>query len=84
MSMAKKCDICGELYENYGRNPRGRADKPNSLVLACREYDDNSYMRMEFYDCCPNCMQHIQTLIESIRVPAMAKVEKEDNDGNKN
>ena len=84
MSMAKKCDICSVLYEDYGRDSRGSSEKPNSLMLTCRDYNNGNYMRMKFYDCCPSCMHRIQTLIDSIRVPAMAKVEKEDNDGNKN
>lgn len=84
MSMAKKCDICGELYEDYGRNSRGSSEKPNSLLLACRDYNKYGYVCMNFYDCCPSCMQRIQTLIDSIRVPAELNDKKEDNDGNKN
>lgn len=84
MSMAKKCDICGELYEDYGRNSRGSSEKPNSLMLTCRDYNNDNYMRMEFYDCCPNCMKHIQTLIDSIRIPAELNERKEENDGNEN
>ena len=84
MSMAKKCDICSVLYEDYGRDSRGSSEKPNSLMLTCRDYNNGNYMRMEFYDCCPSCMHRIQTLIESIRVPAELNDRKEDNDDGKN
>lgn len=84
MSMAKKCDICGELYEDYGRNSRGSSEKPNSLMLTCRNYNNNNYMCMEFYDCCPSCMQRIQTLIDSLRIPAELNDGKEDNNDNEN
>ena len=79
-----KCDICGVLYEDYGRDSRGNSKKPNSLMLTCRDYYNANYMRMEFYDCCPSCMHRIQTLIDSIRVPAELNDRKEGNDGNKN
>lgn len=78
MSMAKKCDICGSLYENYGRNNEGNAITPNSIMLACKPYTNNDvYNNMKMYDCCPSCMKHIHTLINSIKVPAMMAEKKE-------
>ena len=64
MAIAKKCDICGKLYEVYN-NKAG--DDPNGLkflnITANREFYNSS----ELIDCCPDCMKSILQLIQRLK-----------------
>lgn len=65
MASAKKCDICGKLYEVY--NDRKDADKVNGLRFL--NIDANSkYWSHDMIDCCPECMQSIKNHIESLKI----------------
>lgn len=75
MADAKKCDICKELYENYGEE-HGRC-KPNTMKLYGKYKDGGSTMGTT-YDCCPTCMNIIRDLIKSLT----PKEEKEDEETN--
>lgn len=60
MSLAKKCDICGKLYEQY--NTRKDKDNINGLLFL------NIDMQQHYYshgvtDCCPECMEAIKDFI---------------------
>lgn len=64
MSIAKVCDICGVLYNEY--NTKNEVKKPNGITLL------NIDSSMEYWshkptDCCPNCMESILTHIESLK-----------------
>ena len=64
MANAKKCDICGSLYENYNSKPD--AVKSNGIMfLNVRDFGDYSESRK--YDCCPECMDTIKHFVESLR-----------------
>ena len=83
MGMAKKCDICGKLYENYSVKKPIRADgrKVNALVLAYVEEDGEfGYNPYDAIDCCPDCMKIILGLIESLQNTANIKSGLESKD----
>lgn len=64
MAIAKKCDICGKLYELY--NTRNDGDHTNGLMLLNIDYD-NKYWSHGKIDCCPECMESIRKHIQSLR-----------------
>ena len=71
MSLARKCDICEELYEHYG-NHEVATLKPNHIVF---NYEDIPYGKTgngarKDYDCCPNCMYEMQLLMRSLKARA--------------
>ena len=61
MAEAKKCDICGKLYEEYlvdifGENVNGIKFSSHRATLLSRNYD-----------CCPECLNSIANHIKSLR-----------------
>lgn len=74
MALAKKCDICGKLYEIYGIQHNSK--EPNGYMLLnvdCQQ----KYFTGSTVDCCPDCvdsiLHHIQRLKEM-------NVKEENND----
>lgn len=64
MAVAKKCDICGKLYEPY--NERHEVKKPNGFMFL--NIDTNGkYYSNNTIDCCPECMESIKDYIKSLR-----------------
>ena len=64
MAIAKKCDICGDFYEEY--NYKQAYDKPNGFMYL------NIDARMKYYsgkvtDCCPVCMESIMNHVKSLK-----------------
>lgn len=74
MSLAKKCDICGKLYEAY--NFRKNQNKPSGIMLlnVCK---DNSYFQSDVIDCCPECMHVITEVIKNLK--PRIEIDKETN-----
>ena len=71
MANAKKCDICGKLYELY--NTSIDCFEPNFVALLSLDshgFEDGKYSSMHRpleLDCCPNCMKSIHDHIESLK-----------------
>lgn len=67
MATARKCDICGGLYEMY--NIKGK--EPNALSLTqeykCNVGDGFSYALLKRFDCCPECINSIINHINSLK-----------------
>lgn len=64
MAVAKKCDICGRLYESY--NEPNNEDKINGLMFL--NIDKNQrYFSHKAMDCCPECMKKIKEFIEELK-----------------
>lgn len=63
MAIAKKCDICGKLYERY--NEERNAENPNAVQFVSDD-SKGKYFAYGIIDCCPDCMesilQHIKRL----------------------
>lgn len=64
MAIAKKCDICGKLYELY--NIKNDGNKTNGLMFL--NLDANrKYYGHESIDCCPECMNSIRNHVDALR-----------------
>lgn len=64
MSIAKKCDICGKLYESYNT----KNDAKNTNGLRFLNIDKNmSYFEHDLIDCCPTCMDSLRKHIEYLK-----------------
>lgn len=70
MAIAKKCDICGKLYEEY--NVRQSKDNFNGFMLLNIDRNED-YFHGQPYDCCPECMNSI---MEHIKI--LEKLEKKE------
>lgn len=58
MAAAKKCDICGKLYEEY--NVKQSKNNFNGFMLLNIDYGP-------VCDCCPNCIRSIREHINSLK-----------------
>lgn len=65
MAAAKKCDICGTLYKPY--NQGNNSKKVNGILFANIDTNGRFYKHNPI-DCCPICMERIQTYINSLKV----------------
>lgn len=64
MSIAKKCDVCGKLYEPY--NTRYTEDNPNGVMFV-NIVNDQKYFSHKAIDCCQSCMSRLQAYIKYIK-----------------
>ena len=64
MAIAKKCDICGKLYERY--NELEDQNKPNGFRLMSID-ENKKYYVYEVTDCCPDCMESILQHIKRLK-----------------
>lgn len=76
MSLAKKCDVCGKLYEDYEIKVEG--EEVNALVLVCTDEEDRWSNSKEANDCCPRCMRSILRHIRSLRPKVYKPEEREE------
>ena len=60
MARAKKCDICGKLYEPYNDE---YSKYPNFIEFDCELSEDRGRKIVYRYDTCPECMERIARLI---------------------
>lgn len=74
MALAKKCDICGKLYETY--NFRKNQNKPSGIMLVNVCVDDTFYSG-DVTDCCPECMAAIMNTVDSLMPKAPEMCEDE-------
>lgn len=63
MIIAKKCDICGKLYEIY--NVVKDADNVNGLMYLNIDAKGDYYKHVVI-DCCPKCMKSIKKHIDML------------------
>lgn len=62
MSIAKKCDVCGSLYESYSFK-RSDPSRPNRIMLL--NIDNNQqYWSHGAKDLCPDCLAAVQKVIK--------------------
>ena len=64
MALAKKCDICGKLYETY--NFRKNQNKPSGIMLV-NVCAGDEYFSGDVIDCCPECMNTITDAINGLK-----------------
>lgn len=72
MSIAKKCDICGKLYEPYKVKIDDR--EVNSFVFVNNVDEEGFYVVPDkAYDCCPECIKRIANYVDELRNGAEKK-----------
>lgn len=64
MAAAKKCDICGKLYEEY--NYKQNKNEPNGFMFLNID-NQRKYYSGDVTDCCPHCMAAIKTNIDILK-----------------
>lgn len=57
MAIAKKCDICGKLYESY--NVKSDSKNTNGIMFLNID-NQQKYYSNQIMDCCPRCMAAIR------------------------
>lgn len=63
MSSAKKCDVCGRLYELYNEDRNENA--PNGFMLLNID-TKGQYYGHDAHDCCPCCMEAIKSYLKRL------------------
>lgn len=64
MATAKKCDICGVLYELY--NTRNDMKNVNGIMFLNIDAE-RKYFSHKAIDCCPTCIQSIENHIKTLK-----------------
>ena len=70
MSKARKCDICGKLYEDYDTNAKGflNLEKTNiNSIMFIRKDPHDAYYPNSTIDCCKKCMQSILNHVAKLK-----------------
>lgn len=76
MALAKKCDVCGKLYEHYGAD---LGHQYNTLFLDYRTVDGRATLiEGRKHDLCPDCMDEIELAINSLRKEVSEDEDEED------
>lgn len=57
MSLAKKCDRCGILYEPKDINIDGAM--VNGFILISRDVPNTQILRRRYFDLCPECLNSL-------------------------
>ena len=70
MSLAKKCDRCGEYYTHKDVDIYGC--KINAISLLDREINNSGHMTRNIVDLCPTCLESLDKWL---------KCEKEEKEG---
>lgn len=70
--LAKKCDKCGKLYENYeGIEGYGSLSDANSMAFVLTNNEGEYFCnnaKYPAYDLCPECLVKVQAFIEGKEV----------------
>lgn len=65
MASAKKCDICGQYYEFYGKIPEENICF-NTVILSQKQEVTARLVSKRIFDCCPECAIKIKKTIDKI------------------
>ena len=63
--IAKKCDVCGALYEAYSWKTPNYLN-PNGFVFLSIT-NSQTYTPHSIQDCCPNCMSKLKRFIYELK-----------------
>lgn len=63
MADAKKCDVCGKLYEKY--NMSGKGNHNGIQIVQIDSCECANQAQTIYMDCCPDCMRAIKSVIDS-------------------
>lgn len=74
MSLARKCDRCGDYYEPESRHIPNLGGTVNAIRLMDLKYTNGMYDQpCKLYDLCPRCLYELEIWLH----------EREDHDGRK-
>lgn len=65
MANAKKCDICGKLYDRYNYEPG--SNEPNTIVFKSEDSRGEYWSVGLNFDCCPECLQVFRGTLYNLR-----------------
>ncbi len=60
--LAKKCDICGKLYESYGKATNDPKDA-NGFMFVSVKSNGTDYFCSKTKDLCPECMDALRAFM---------------------
>ena len=63
MSLAKKCDRCGNLYESKDMDICGAT--VNRLSLINRDKKNFGVINRKYFDLCPECLAHLANWLKN-------------------
>ena len=63
MSLAKKCDRCGNLYESKNMDICGVI--ANGLSLIYRDERNSKAFSHKYFDLCPECLAHLANWLKN-------------------
>ena len=63
MSLAKKCDRCGNLYEPKDMDVCGAI--VNGLSLIDRDKQNSRVVGRKYFDLCPECLAHLANWLKN-------------------
>lgn len=63
MSLAKKCDRCGNLYESKDIDICGAI--VNGLSLINRDKQNTNAITRRYFDLCPECLAHLANWLKN-------------------
>ena len=66
MALARKCDICGVLYESYETSIEGIGECNGIAFIHFGLYEFDKYVQKSM-DCCPKCFRSIQEHIKKLK-----------------
>ena len=75
--LARKCDRCGKLYEEYAKEYKGAYKKINGVDLV-KNNVNGGRITYNTYDLCPACMESLILFIADPDAEVIGKIEKED------
>lgn len=68
MANARKCDVCGNLYEHYKGNSlfsnHNGLNQSNAITMIDRN-TENKYWNRKTYDLCPECMDKLEKFLKA-------------------
>lgn len=67
MALARKCDICGRLYENYSTEIRNASGKVNGVSYIHKSLNSSQLTNCKSMDCCHSCFNAIVSFIEDMK-----------------
>lgn len=64
MALARKCDVCGVLYEEYEISIE-KIGCCNGIAFIHKGFRD--WDARKFFDCCPDCFNGIQNYMKALK-----------------
>lgn len=73
--LAKKCDRCGEYYDNYHNLLSIAKARANGIALIDIDDATEGYLERKYIDLCPNCLNDFQSWMTKVSERGIANAE---------